>query len=173
VDLAHERGLPLPLPSPSIRVTKSAHKLELRNAGIVLKSYPVGLGHDRAGSSMAEAGPKRREGDCRTPEGTYRIVSRHDRGPYHLWLGLSYPSAEDAERGLAEGAITTGQRDAIVRADRAGAEPPAKTALGGEVGIHGGGSASDWTIGCIALDNGDVEELWRAVPDGTAVEIVP
>lgn len=173
VDIAHERGLPLPLPSPSIRVRKAAHALELSNDGTLLKTYAVGLGKDRSGSSMAEAGPKRRQGDRKTPEGVYRIVSRHDRGPFHLWMALGYPNAEDAERGLAEGAIGPRLRDQIARADRAGAEPPAKTTLGGDVGIHGGGSGSDWTFGCVALEDRDVEELWRAVPNGTKVEILP
>lgn len=170
---------PLPPPmrltgrtEPWLRVRNGARLLELIRDGEVRASWPVGLGRARGGGSAGDAGPKVREGDRKTPEGRYRIVNRHDRGPFTLWLGLNYPSAADAERGLREGLVSRSERDAIVAADRLGAPPPAKTKLGGDVGIHGGG-ATDWTFGCIALDDADIRALWEAVPDGTEVIIEP
>jgi hypothetical protein len=69
--------------------------------------------------------------------------------------------------------ITRAEHEAILAAHRERRCPPWKTALGGEVGIHGGGVGRDWTLGCIALENRDVDELWQALPLGTPVLIEP
>jgi len=98
---------------------------------------------------------------------------KNPKSSYHLSLGVSYPDAEDAARGLREGLITRGQHDAIVAAHRAGRMPPQNTKLGGLIYIHGRGSSSDWTLGCVALDDADIEELYAAVEPGTPVTIRP
>jgi L,D-peptidoglycan transpeptidase YkuD (ErfK/YbiS/YcfS/YnhG family) len=77
----------------------------------------------------------------------------------------------DAERGLAEGLISREEYDAIVEAERAGRIPPWDTALGGEIYIHGHGSRSDWTLGCVALDDADMQVLYELIEVGVEVEI--
>ncbi len=172
-ELAHRRGLTFPLREARIVVRKAEHRLDLLVSGEVLKSYRVALGCEKSGVSKATAGPKRRQGDRLTPEGVYRICERHAEGPYHLWLGLSYPNAEDARRGLADGLISAAQCKAIVQADEQRRKPSGETKLGGQIGIHGGGSRSDWTAGCVALENADVKEIWDSVPNGAEVRILP
>ena len=157
-------GAAWPLKSPRILIEKAARRLTLYSEGKALATYRVGLG----------ASPeldKEREGDHRTPEGTFYLCSRNAASPFHLFLGLSYPGPEAAERGLKAGLITQAQRDAIRRAWKAKAVTPQFTRLGGLVGIHGGGNGSDWTWGCIALNDPGIEELWVACPPGTEVEI--
>ena len=116
-------------------------------------------------------GDKVRQGDGRTPEGEFYVCLKNDRSNFYLSLGLNYPSAEDAERGLRDKLITRAERNRIVRAIENKQRPPWDTALGGEIFIHGGGTESDWTWGCIALANPDVRELFDSVPMGTSVRI--
>ncbi len=84
---------------------------------------------------------------------------------------MSYPNAEDAERGLRDGLINREQYDQIVNAVRRKIAPPQNTPLGGQIYIHRNGSQTDWTWGCVALDDKDIRELFDAVPTGTQVII--
>jgi murein L,D-transpeptidase YafK len=137
----------------AIVVDKTVRKLTLLRNGDVLKTYDVALGH-------APVGPKQREGDGRTPEGHYVIDSKNARSHNHLALRVSYPDATDR-----------------ARAWRLGASP------GGDImihGLHNGlgwlGSlhrAIDWTDGCIAVTNSQIEEVWSLVEVGTPIEIKP
>jgi murein L,D-transpeptidase YafK len=137
----------------SILILKKDHVLELLAAGKVIRSYKVALG--RGGLA-----PKQREGDGRTPEGHYIVDSRNADSHYHRALHVSYPSAEDRNR-----------------AARLGVSP------GGAIMIHGlpNGLASlgashrlyDWTLGCIAVTDEEIDEIWNLVPVGTPVEIRP
>lgn len=163
---ARAAGVAWPLPQPELRVFKAAHRVELWAAGRQIAAYPAGLGH----RGLAD---KAREGDHLTPEGSFRICVRNPRSAFHLFLGISYPGPEAAARGLREGRIQAGQHQAILRADRLRSCPPWDTPLGGAVGLHGGGAGSDWTWGCIALENAAIEELWAACPVGTVVKIQP
>lgn len=158
-------GGPAPA-NPRIVILKSQRRLILYDGAAEVRSYKVALGGKPVGD-------KEREGDRRTPEGTFRVCTRNQRSRFHLFLGLSYPAADDAARGLAQRLIDASQHDAIVAADRDRRCPPWNTPLGGEVGIHGHGADRDWTLGCIALANSDIEELWRACPKGTEVEVRP
>lgn len=131
----------------------------------MLKSYPIGLGG-------SPEGDKEREGDSRTPLGRFVIC---DKAPdsFHPWLGLNYPNLEDATRGRLEARISWIEF-AYIRFENLNARPPyGGSALGGAVGIHGGGSSKDWTLGCVALSNPDVEELYRQCEVGTEVLIFP
>ncbi|HYN42643.1 MAG TPA: L,D-transpeptidase, partial [Thermoanaerobaculia bacterium] len=83
------------------------------------------------------------------------------------------PNPADAARGLEAGLITRRQHRQIVERVRAGGCPPWNTALGGEVFIHGSGSATDWTWGCVALDDDDIRELFPRIPVGTPFVIEP
>jgi len=159
-------GTPLPvLRRPRIVVEKTAHRLTVYDDGRAVKSYRAAIGGGK--------GDKVREGDRCTPVGTFAVCVKNPRSKYVLSLGLTYPNEEDAARGLADGLITRAQHDAIVYAVRRGAQPPWNTPLGGEIMIHGDGAGRDWTLGCIALYDDDIRELYPAIPVGTVVEIRP
>lgn len=153
------------LANPRIVISKDERELRLYSGSRMVRCYHIGLG-------PRPAGHKLKEGDGRTPEGQYYVCTKNPRSRYYLSLGLSYPNIGDAERGLREGVITRRQYEAIAEAVRAGTTPLWNTGLGGEIFVHGNGAGSDWTLGCIALDNGDMRELYDAVEVGTAVTIV-
>lgn len=136
-----------------IVVEKSARTLSVFVNGKKLKTYRVALGRN-------PIGPKREEGDMKTPEGVYKIDGRNPQSTFHLALHVSYPSAEDsaqaAERGVGAGF------DIMVHGIQNG--------LGWIGAFHRG---NDWTAGCIALTDEEIEELWRVTPDGTTIEIRP
>jgi murein L,D-transpeptidase YafK len=147
-------------------VAKGKRQLTVFRGEKEMKSFPIVLG--------AKAGEdKQREGDGRTPEGTFYVCEKNEKSKYYLFVGLSYPNEEDAERGLRDGLITAGERDAIVQAIEEQRKPPWYTKLGGEIGLHGGGTAWDWTEGCVGLDNGDMLELYALMRMGTTVVIEP
>lgn len=126
----------------------------------------VVLGNDPVGDKV-------KQGDGRTPEGEFQICMKNERSKFYLSLGLTYPNAEDAERGLRDRLITSAEHKSITRALDAGRCPPWDTALGGEIFIHGGGTSNDWTLGCVALENPEIKELFDALPAGTPVQIKP
>jgi murein L,D-transpeptidase YafK len=144
---------PLPFVADRVVVHKGERRLFLARAGKVFRVYRIALGR-------APEGPKRREGDGRTPEGRYLIDGRNPRSRYHLALRISYPSPVDIARAASEGV-----------------DP------GGDIMIHGLGPVSpraaaehplrDWTEGCVAVTNREIEEIWAAVPDGTPIDILP
>ncbi len=121
---------------------------------------------------------KRRMGDDVTPRGIYTIGWIRSESKFVHFIGLNYPSLEDADRGLASGVIHRGAYDRIKRALEIGATPPQDTALGGFIGIHGVGRGSleihqlaNWTAGCIALDNQQIRRLARLIHIGMRVQI--
>ncbi len=121
------------------------------------------------GSAPAE--DKEVEGDGRTPEGDLFVYVKNPKSKYKLSLGLSYPTIEDAIRGHRDAIISADERDEIIAAIEAGRMPPQKTALGGEIYIHGGGTDGDWTEGCVALNDREMEELFELAEIGTRVTI--
>lgn len=130
----------------AIRVYKAARKMELLRDGRVIRSYRVHLGG-------VPTGPKREQGDQRTPEGEYAISYRNAASRFHLSLRVSYPNADDLRQARARGV-----------------DP------GGDIMIHGGtppGESRDWTEGCVAVTNAEIEEIWRLVPLGTPIRIDP
>ena len=157
-------ALQLPLRDPRIVVFKSKRRLELSSDGALVRTYKVGLG-------LNPVLDKARRGDHATPEGGFYVFTKNNKSAFYLSLGISYPNIEDAERGLRGGVISRGQHDAIVKAIKRKATPPQNTALGGDIYIHGNGSSSDWTWGCVALENEEIKELFEAVPVGTPVTI--
>ncbi len=148
-----------------IVISKSERRLYLFEGERLVKSYPVGLG-------KRPQGDKVRQGDKRTPDGVFYVCTKNPKSRFHLSLGISYPTIEDAERGLRQGLISKKEYREIVAAIKKGRRPPWNTALGGAICIHGGGSYWDWTDGCIALNNKDIEELFRIIPVGTPIVIV-
>ncbi|WP_437291283.1 L,D-transpeptidase family protein [Sorangium sp. So ce406] len=151
-------GAPLPRVT-EIRIDKSEHTLDLVANGEVVRSYRVALG-------PGGPGPKRYEGDRRTPVGTYRVAGRI-KGLFHQFLVVSYPNDEDRRR--------------FAELRRRGEVPPGR-GVGHSIGIHGvggGGGAlragvhkdTDWTLGCIALDDDEIDEVARRTPDGAKIVI--
>lgn len=136
-----------------IVINKAKREMILLKDGKPFKTYAIALGRE-------PVGPKQREGDGKTPEGSYTISGRNPKSAFHLSLRISYPSADDVQR-----------------ARKAGVSP------GGDIMIHGlpNGQGSigaahrqrDWTEGCIAVTDEEIEELWKLAPDGTPVEINP
>jgi murein L,D-transpeptidase YafK len=155
-----------------ILVAKRARTLDLILDGHLERRYSIALGRN------AEA-DKSVEGDQATPLGEFYICAKNPRSKYFLSLCISYPNAEDAERGMASGLIGTQEYGQILDALRAGKMPPQRTRLGGEIYIHGRGvneadaasSERDWTRGCIALANSDMQELYDQIDIGTVVMI--
>ena len=157
---------PTTIDKPRIVVYKKARKLELYSGNNLVRTYRVGLGFNPVAD-------KQREGDGATPEGEFYIFVKNNKSAYYLSLGVSYPNAEDAARGLRDGLITKAQHDAIVDAIRKKKAPPQYTKLGGLIYIHGNGAGRDWTLGCVALENNEMKELYDAVSVGTPVTIKP
>jgi murein L,D-transpeptidase YafK len=159
-------ALPVPLESPRIVVKKAERKLFLYSGDKLVHTYRVGLG-------LSPSGDKIRQGDRRTPEGDFYIFTKNDKSAFYLSLGISYPNATHAARGLRDGLIDRTQYETIMQALKARKTPPQKTKLGGDIYIHGNGSRSDWTWGCVALEDADIRELFNAVTVGTPVTIKP
>jgi murein L,D-transpeptidase YafK len=152
---AHHNWHPLPSETTIDRIVveKSAKRLSILRGGKQIKSYRIALGRNPVGA-------KQEEGDMKTPEGVYQIDSRNAQSSFHLALHISYPSDEDNRRAAARG-----------------------VSAGFDIMIHGIQNGrgwigafhrwKDWTAGCIALTDEEIEELWRVAPDGTTIEIVP
>ncbi|HEX8250689.1 MAG TPA: L,D-transpeptidase [Pyrinomonadaceae bacterium] len=152
--------------NPQLVVKKKERLLQVYDEGELVKTYKVALGR-------APQGDKQIEGDGKTPEGEFYVFTKNDKSKFYLSLGLSYPNAEAAQRGLKENLITREEYDEILKAIAEKRMPPQKTALGGEIYIHGGGISNDWTEGCMALPNEEIKELFAAIPVGTNVSIQP
>jgi murein L,D-transpeptidase YafK len=153
-----------------IVVAKQARTLSLLRENRVERHYPIALGRNSAADKSVE-------GDHATPLGEFYICAKNPRSKYFLSLCISYPNAEDAQRGLAAGLIGAKEYADILEAIRARRMPPQHTRLGGEIYIHGRGTAKpgigeiDGTRGCIALDDADMQHLYDRVSLGTPVSI--
>jgi murein L,D-transpeptidase YafK len=158
--------LKMPLTKPRIVVKKGQRQLLLFSEDKLVRTYRIGLG-------LSPVGDKVRSGDHRTPEGDFYIFTKNYKSAFYLSLGISYPNVAHAERGLRDGLITRAQYESIMRANKTKKTPPQNTHLGGTIYIHGRGAGSDWTWGCVALEDEDVLELFKAVNVGTPVTIEP
>lgn len=160
------KKLPPVIENPRLIIKKSERKLEFYDGEKLLRTYKIALG-------FAPEGDKQQEGDGKTPLGEFYVFTKNEQSRFYLSLGLSYPTIEDAARGLNENLISQAEHDAILQAVREKKMPPQTTRLGGEIYIHGGGASKDWTWGCMALDNEQMKELFDAVPVGASVKIEP
>jgi murein L,D-transpeptidase YafK len=154
------------LSDPHIVVHKSARMLKLYDGKKLVKTYKVVLGFSPLGDKVSE-------GDGRTPEGDFYVFVKNDKSRFTLSLGVSYPSTDDAERGVKANLISKAEEQAIRTAIRDKSMPPQKTKLGGEIYIHGGGTDGDWTDGCIAMNDSDITELFALANTGMRVSILP
>lgn len=158
------RQIMLPLENPHIIIKKSERLLQVFDGGQLVKKYKIVLG-------FAPKGNKTSEGDGKTPEGKFYVFTKNPESKFHLSLGLSYPNIEAAQRGLKDQIVSREEFEAIELAINEKRMPPQKTALGGEIYIHGGGIETDWTQGCVALKNEEIEEIFDLIPVGAEVEI--
>ena len=160
------RPLLPPMENPHIIISKKKRLLQIYDGVTLVRQYEIVLG-------FAPRGAKKAEGDGKTPEGEFYIFTKNDQSKFYMSLGLSYPNAEAARRGLKEKIITQEEYDAIFKAIAEKQMPPQKTRLGGEIYIHGGGTENDWTEGCVALENKEMKEIFDQIPVGAKVKILP
>ncbi len=146
--------------------TKASRRMTLCDGAREVQSWCMGLGS----SPVLD---KEREGDRRTPHGVFYIPRRLPQSQFYKAFLLSYPDSADAQRGLSQGLITRAEHDAIVAAQNARREPPQQTGLGGLIEIHGGGGTSDWTWGCLAIDNAAIDRLWTVLDVGDIIVVEP
>ncbi|MEI8198182.1 MAG: ElyC/SanA/YdcF family protein, partial [Phycisphaerae bacterium] len=156
---------PMTVTEPRIIVYKRPGKLELYDGPRLAKTYPCSTGK--------KPGDKGVEGDRKTPEGLFHIVVKNPKSQFHLSLGLDYPNEAIAARALEIKAITREEYDRILTGLKTTGIPDWKTALGGEIFLHGNGTGRTGTAGCVALSNEDIEELYGIGEVGTVVEIRP
>lgn len=149
---------------PRIVISKNLRRLDYFEGDDLVRSFDVVLGFDPVGD-------KEVEGDGRTPEGCFYIFVKNPKSSYHLSLGISYPSADDAERGLRDGLISQDEHDEIMNAVAVKGMPPQKTKLGGEIYIHGETGDRPTTSGCIRLKNDEIEWLYERAVVGMEVFI--
>jgi len=154
VDDVHAQAITqAPPQADHVVVIKGARTLTLMRQGKMIKTYKVSLGRQ-------PVGPKEKAGDSKTPEGDYIIDGHNPRSKFHLALHISYPGPQDK-----------------IQAGNGGRVP------GGNIMIHGRPNWTgwiralyedrDWTDGCIAVSNAEMDEIWSAVPDGTPISILP
>lgn len=148
----------------SIKVYKKRRIMELYGDGELIGRFKIGLGR-------SPEGDKEKEGDNRTPEGSYYICYKNSQTKYSYFIGISYPNIKDAENGLNRGVINQATYNKIKKAIDNNQQPLWNTPLGGAVGIHGGGTKYDWTYGCIALSNEDLDILKQYTPMKTPIDI--
>lgn len=156
-------------------INQSENKLFIKKHGVTMRIFHVALG---------SGGPhgKQHEGDRKTPLGQYKIVKVRASDRFHLFMQLDYPSVRDAARALKHKVINRDQYRAILDAHIYGGIPPQNTRLGGAIGIHGIGQETrdkleihqiaDWTQGCIALKNAEIDQLRHYIEVGTPVKII-
>lgn len=149
-----------------IIICKAERRLYLMEGSTQLMDCRVALGRE-------PKGPKRMQGDGRTPEGVYFICLVKEQGKYGRSLGLSYPGAGDAQLAFQEGRIDGRTLANVCRAQSRHLRPAWGSPLGGEIYIHEGGSQTDWTQGCIALDAQDMDRLFPYWPQVDEVRIIP
>lgn len=151
--LTFPQTLPKEAKADRVVVVKKDRTLTLFRHGAILKRYKVALGR-------SPIGPKSRQGDHKTPEGIYALDRRNAHSRFYRAIHISYPNAQDR-----------------LRAKKSGVSP------GGDIFLHGLPDGfgwlgdthrlKDWTDGCIAVTNNEMDEIWVAVPDGTVIEIRP
>lgn len=134
-------------------VLKRERTLQLWSGGTIIKTYKVALGGNPVGA-------KSQQGDHRTPEGVYVLDSRNAHSQFYKSLHISYPNAHDRVAARAKGALPGG--DVFVHG-----LPNGYRAVGAAHRLR------DWTDGCIAVTDEEIDEIWAAVPDGTPIEIRP
>jgi murein L,D-transpeptidase YafK len=152
----------------TIRVWKARREMWLLQDQAVVRRFHIALGkHPTAGKLL--------RGDGRTPEGKYYVCEKRPQSRFRRFLAISYPNVDDAEKAYARRLISADEWADIFFANLHQQVPPWSTLMGGDVGIHGYGGRPqrpvDWTLGCIAVSDADIDYLYDVVPIGTPVVI--
>ncbi len=147
-----------------IVVSKSKRTLEFKTSD-THRVFPIALGTNPVGKKLTR-------GDKKTPEGIYFITHKNPKSQFYLSLGISYPNIDDAKAGLLADLISKKEFALIEKAVLQKKLPPQYTKLGGEIFIHGGGASSDWTWGCIGLNNSAITFLFNHVSVGDKITIL-
>ena len=153
-------------PDHYVVVNKTARNLAFCLEGETLSNYYIGLG-------FSPSGDKHVEGDGKTPEGTFYVANTLPNSQYYKAYLLSYPDAADASWGQGQGLIDQATANQILDAQDDCSIPPQTTALGGYIEIHGHGGGQDWTAGCVAMSNAEIDELWGAMGIGDTIIVLP
>jgi murein L,D-transpeptidase YafK len=167
-----------PPPPPCERILR----IEVRKSERALVAYCEGGAEEHMTAALGREpqGTKLREGDWHTPEGRYRVSGTLAHNRFHGFIPLDYPSLADAENALLEGRIRMRDYQRIADAHARGEQPPDDTPLGGRIGIHGEGPRwagdsehLDWTYGCVAVRDADLDFLAERLEIGAEVLILP
>lgn len=155
-----------------LRVSKSERLLHLYRGPHLVDTFKIDVGYNTFADKQRRGSQTRRD-HWRTPEGTFYVIKKNPRSRFYKALVLNYPTVADARRGLRQGLISKAEHDAIVEAQKNFRMPPMNTTLGGWIEIHGEGTggSTNWTQGCVAVQNRVMNELWSQVPVGTPVLI--
>lgn len=155
-----------------IRVSKEKKHLSVYRGTELVLRVPADFGFN-AFADKEKRGSGLNPDDWRTPEGVFYVAKKNPASKYYKALVLNYPNAEDAARGLKERLITESEYEAIVKAEQQFEMPPMHTELGGWIEIHGHGTGvgRNWTQGCVAIENAQIDKLYRWVEIGTPVLI--
>ncbi len=155
-----------------ILVSKLRKQLTLYQGMHVLSEFRADFGYNGY-SDKNIRGSKEDPDQWRTPEGVFYVVKKNPYSQFYRAFLLNYPNAEDAERGMRDGLISQKDYNAIMSAEKRGDSPPMGTILGGYIEIHGNGTglASNWTEGCVAVRDEDMDFMWSYVQEGTPVVI--
>ncbi len=155
-----------------IHISKADRRLSLYRGPRLIDVFKIDVGYNTFADKKRRGSPDERD-HWRTPEGSFYVVDKNSQSEFYKALLLNYPTIADAERGLKEGLISRDQYETIVRAQKQRRMPPMGTKLGGWIEIHGEGTggATNWTQGCVAVQNRIMNELWVDVAVGTPVLI--
>lgn len=157
-----------------VLVSKSKHMVYVYRGTDLLDKFPADFAINIVGDKVRRGSSTRPE-DWRTPEGLFYITRRNPRSQFYRALVLNYPTQRHARQGLDLGLINRAEYVDIVQANMKFEHPPQHTILGGWIEFHGDGveGKANWTHGCIALENKDIDKLWDLVDIGTPVLIQP
>jgi len=155
-----------------IHVSKRRKLLILYRGMEVISKFHADFGYNGISDKVVR-GSDARPDHWRTPEGVFYVVKKNPYSQFHRAFLLNYPNEEDAKRGLSEGLISQREYNAIMLAEKRGLPPPMQTPLGGFIEIHGNGTgaSSNWTEGCVAVRDADMDLMWSYVQEGTPVVI--
>ena len=155
-----------------LRVSKSDRLLYLYRGPRLVETFKIDVGYNTFADKQRRGSRTKRD-HWRTPEGTFYVIKKNPRSRFYKALVLNYPTVADARRGRRQDLISQAQYEAIVEAQEDFRMPPMNTKLGGWIEIHGEGTgdSTNWTQGCVAVQNRVMNELWTQVPVGTPVLI--
>lgn len=155
-----------------IRISKADRRLYFYRGPQLVDVYNIDVGYNTFADKKRRGSLQQRD-HWRTPEGTFYVVDKKPRSEFYKALVLNYPTSADAERGLQQGLISRSEHEAIVQAQEQFRMPPMNTELGGWIEIHGEGTggSTNWTQGCVAVENQVMNQIWTEVGVGTPVLI--